>query len=157
MKTTLTKIELLGEVLDFADFATQENLNSAKDEILTAVEKGAKESTLLAESAAIKKAIADKPDVDLSGVAKEETLQEVKNAAENIDLTPIENKVDEGVSALSTKIDNIDLSSVAKQGENQEATNTAILEGINKILSRSAVYNSSTGDLTFENVDIIIE
>lgn len=52
---------------------------------------------------------------------------------DNIDLTLIENKVDEGVSALLTKIDNIDLSFVAKQGENQEATNSAILNAVNSI------------------------
>ena len=87
------------------------------------------------------------------------SLQQTKADNETVvnGLASVENKVDEGVSALSTKIDNIDLSSVAKQGENQEATNTAILDGINRMLSRSVVYNSSTGDLIFENVDIIIE
>lgn len=45
--------------LDWGDVtAKEETLNSAKEEILTAVEKGAKESTLLAESEAIKQAIA---------------------------------------------------------------------------------------------------
>ena len=38
--------------------ATESTLNSAKEEILTVVEKGAQESTLLAESEAIKQAIA---------------------------------------------------------------------------------------------------
>jgi hypothetical protein len=50
-------------------------------------------------------------------------LERYKN---DIDFTPIENKIDEGIGTLSEKIDNIDLSSVAKQGENQDATNTAI-------------------------------
>lgn len=99
--------------------ATETTLNSAKEEILTAVEKGAQESTLLAESEAIKQAIASaKPEVDLSGV--ESGLQEVKHAVENIDFTPIEEK-----------IDNIDLSSI--KGENQEATNSAIYETLNYI------------------------
>lgn len=57
-------------------------------------------------------------------------LEQYKN---DIDFTPIENKIDEGINTLSEKIDDIDLSGVAKQGENQEATNTAILEGINGI------------------------
>ena len=52
---------------------------------------------------------------------------------DNIDLIPIENKVDEGVSTLSTKIDNIDLSSVAKQGDNDEATNSKILEEVQNV------------------------
>ena len=87
-------------------------------------------------------------------------VNELKTAIENIDLTPIENKVQEGVNILSSKIDNIDLSavenkvqeesaaiqnkldnlnvevdlsSVSKQGENQEATNTKILEEVQKI------------------------
>lgn len=122
---------------------------------------------------------------DVLATSIETQLPAIADKIDNIDLTPIENKVDEGVSALSTKIDNIDLSAVenkvqeesdaiqakidnielpeidttaiAKQGENQDATNTAIYEGINRILSRSVVYNSSTGDLRFENVDIIIE
>ena len=103
-------------------------------------------------------------DIDFSALAKESTLtngvNELKTAIENIDLTPIENKVQEGVNILSSKIDNIDLSavenkvqeesaaiqnkldnlnvevdlsSVSKQGENQEATNTKILEEVQKI------------------------
>jgi hypothetical protein len=57
---------------------------------------------------------------------------------------------------LSTKIDNIDLSSVAKQGENPEATNSAILEGVERILARSARYNTATGNLQFDNIDLTI-
>ena len=60
----------------------------------------------------------------------ENQLPALADKIDNIDLTPIENKVDKGVSTLSAKIDNIDLSSVAKQGENQEATNSAIYNSI---------------------------
>lgn len=118
----------------------------------------AKESTLLAESQVIQSAI---QNIDLSSV--ENKVDEVKQAVENIDLTPIENKVQEGVSTLSTKIDNIDLSAVenkvqeesaaiqrkldnlsvevdltqvAKQGNNADATNSKILEGINSIFDK---------------------
>ena len=63
----------------------------------------------------------------------ENQLPALADKIDNIDLTPIENKVDEGVSTLSTKIDNIDLSSVAKQGDNQEATNSAIFNTVNSI------------------------
>ena len=44
--------------VDLTSVAKETTLNSAKEEILTAVEKGAQESTLLAESEAIKQAIA---------------------------------------------------------------------------------------------------
>ena len=44
--------------VDLTPVAKETTLNSAKEEILTAVEKGAQESTLLAESEAIKQAIA---------------------------------------------------------------------------------------------------
>ena len=63
---------------------------------------------------------------DVLATSIETQLPAIADKIDNIDLTPIEDKVDEGVSTLSEKIDNIDLSSVAKQGENQEATNTAI-------------------------------
>lgn len=65
--------------------------------------------------------------------AVEVQLPALADKIDNIDLTPIESKVDEGVSTLSTKIDNIDLSSVAKQGENQDATMSAVLEEVMKL------------------------
>ena len=82
---------------------------------------------------------------------REEELSPIQNDVSNLQQTKADNEtVVNGLNAVSEKIDNV-------QGENTEATLSAILEGITKILSRSAVYNSSTGDLTFENVDIIIE
>jgi hypothetical protein len=91
----------------------------------------------------------------------ENQLPALADKIDNIDLTPIENKVDEGVSTLSDKIDNIDLSAVenkvqeesaaiqgkidniklpevdlsnvAKQGENQEATMSAVMEELMKL------------------------
>lgn len=44
--------------VDLTPVAKETTLNSAKEEILTAVEKGAQEATLLAESVSIKQAIA---------------------------------------------------------------------------------------------------
>lgn len=70
----------------------------------------------------------------------ENQLPALADKIDNIDLTPIESKVDEGVSTLSTKIDNIDLSSVAKQGENQEATNTAIYNAVKSLPDLSLLY-----------------
>ena len=97
-------------------------------------------------------------NIDLSSV--EGKVDEVKQAVDDIDLTPIENKVQEGVNILSSKIDNIDLSavenkvqeesaaiqnklnnlnvevdlsSVAKQGNNSDATMSAVLEEVMKL------------------------
>lgn len=96
-------------------------LKKSYSDLADVASNGAKESTLLAESESIKQAIAEaKPNVDLSGVAQETTLLEVKNAVENIDFTPIEDKID------NIKLPEIDTTELAKQGENQEATNTAI-------------------------------
>lgn len=86
----------------------------------------------------------------------EEQIEKLRTLQESYDALVEESQV------LKDKIDNIqfpevDLSQVAKQGENPDATNSKILEGINKILSRSAVYNETTGNLTIENVSITIE
>lgn len=79
---------------------------------------------------------------DAVATAIETQLPAISDKIDNIDLTPIENKVDEGVSALSTKIENIDLSSVAKQGENAEATNSKILEEVQKIPNLKNIYSA---------------
>ena len=112
-------------------------------------------------------ALADKidniqlPEINTTELAKESTLQEesatIQSKIDNIDLTPIENKVDEGVSTLSTKINNIDLSSVAKQGENTGATNTAILAEIKAINDLKNIYSvrfeqNQDGDNTYTMV-----
>lgn len=85
------------------------------------------------------------PEIDTILLAKEETLitesQAIQSAVNNIDLSPIEAKVEVGVETLSSKIDNIklpeiDTTELAKQGENQEATNSAILDGINEIFNK---------------------
>ena len=84
----------------------------------------------------------DKGD-DISSIEKK--IEEVKETVENIDLTPIENKVDEGVDSLSTKIDNIklpeiDTTELAKQGENPEATNSAIYNAVKSLPDLSLLY-----------------
>ena len=113
-------------------------LQESNDAIARAVENGAKEATLLAESVSIKQAIAEaKPNVDLSGV--ESGLQEVKNAVENIELPEI------------------DTSAIAKQGENAEATNTAILAEIKAINDLKNIYSvrfeqNQDGDNTYTMV-----
>ena len=104
-------------------------------------------------------------NIDFSTLAKESTLTQVASKVEE-EADSIEAKIDESVNTLSTKIDNIklpeidttelakestlnavsskldnlnvevDLTQVAKQGSNANATNSAILEGINSIFDK---------------------
>ena len=61
-----------------------ERLRTLQEQLDSALHDTAQESTLLAESAAIKQAIAEaKPEIDLNGVAEESTLQKVKESVEN--------------------------------------------------------------------------
>jgi hypothetical protein len=73
-----------------------------------------------------------------------ESLGDVK-----IDTTELakEQTLTDGVNTLAGKIDNIqlpevDLSNVAKQGENQEATNSKILEEVQKIPNLKNIYSA---------------
>lgn len=61
-----------------------ERLRTLQEQLDSALHETAQETTLLAESAAIKQAIADKPEVDLSEVAKESTLTEIKGILSEI-------------------------------------------------------------------------
>lgn len=71
----------------------------------------------------------------INEIAKESTIntkaEEIKQTVENIDISSLENKMEEGVNNLSNKIDNIklpeiDTSAIAKQGDDKNATLTAI-------------------------------
>lgn len=71
------------------------------------------------------------------------TLEHIEIAGEILDFTDFATK--EGVSALSNKIDNIklpeiDTTELAKQGENQEATNTAIYNAVKSLPDLSLLY-----------------
>lgn len=99
--------------------------------------KVAQESTLLAESQVIQSAI---QNIDLSSV--EGKVDEVKQAVENIDLTPIENKVQEESAAIQSKVENI---------------NTIYQKLVEEIGNMNATYDSSTGNLTINNIKITIE
>jgi hypothetical protein len=98
--------------------------------------------------------------------------QVIQSAIQNIDLSSVESKVQDESAAIQSKIDNIqlpeidttelakettlnavsnkldnlnvevDLSSVAKQGENQEATNSKILEEVQKIPNLKNIYSA---------------
>lgn len=50
----------------------------------------------------------------------------------------------------------IDTTELAKQGDDQDATNTAIYNAVNTLLSRSVKYDEDTGNLTIENVELTI-
>lgn len=50
-----------------------------------------------------------------------------------------------------------DTTELAKQGDDQDATNTAIFNAVNTLLSRSVKYDKQTGNLTIENVELKIE
>jgi hypothetical protein len=95
-------------------------------------------------------------DIDFSALAKEETLtqvaskvEEVGNKIDNIKLPEIDTTElakESTLNAVSSKLDNlnvdVDLSSVAKQGENQEATNSKILEEVQKIPNLKNIYSA---------------
>lgn len=90
-------------------------------------------------------------NVDLTPVAKESTLltesEAIKTAIANIDLSSVESKVEEESKAIQSKIDNIklpeiDTTELAKQGENQEATNSKILEEVQKIPNLKNIYSA---------------
>lgn len=108
--------------------------------------------------------IAEKLDeTALASVAKESTLlvesQTIQDAVRNIDLSSIEKKID------NIKLPEIDTSAIAKQGENQDATNTAIYallsqfgesvlqEKVTVILNcqESIVWQDYTVNVTFED------
>jgi hypothetical protein len=94
--------------------------------------------------AEVKDAVAN---IDFSALAKEETLtqvqskvEEVGNKIDNIKFPEIDTTElakETTLNTVSSKLDNlnveVDLSSVSKQGENQEATNTAIYDTLNYI------------------------
>ena len=77
------------------------------------IEDIAKQQTLLECTATILQYI-EQQGLQLESIAKEETLTQ-------------------GINTITDKINNIDLSSIAKQGENIDATNSKILEELMKL------------------------
>lgn len=115
----------------------------------------AKESTLLVESQTIQSAI---QNIDMSSV--EGKVDEVKQAVDNIKLPEIDTTElakESTLNNVSSKLDNInvevDLTSVAKQGDNADATNTAILNAVNNLYtSFDEMYAGQIKDLIGEEV-----
>jgi hypothetical protein len=79
----------------------------------------------------IAKKIADQlqlPEIDTTELAKESTLNAVSSKLDNLNVE-------------------VDLSNVAKQGENQEATNSKILEEIGNVATALTAINDTLGTL----------
>ena len=152
------KLDNLNVDVDLTPVAKESTLlsesQSIKDKIdnieipTTDLSSVAKEATLTQGISEIKSAVTN---IDLSTVAKEATLtsgvNELKTAVANIDLSYVESKVEEESQAIQGKIDNIklpeiDTTELAKQGENQEATNSKILEEVQKIPDLKNIYSA---------------
>lgn len=108
---------------------------------------GAKEETLIHGITELKEAFAN---VDLSSV--EQAITEVKNAVVNIDFSTLAkeqtliDKAEEIKQAIAEAKPEIDTSELAKQGENQEATNSAIYSMLSEV--KEGVENSAYTLLT---------
>lgn len=149
---SLNSTDLLTIKCDYGD-----NLEEVKDAVdnidLASIERNVDE---------VKQAV-ENIDLSTIESKVDEGVSALSNKIDNIDLSAVENKVQEESAAIQAKIDNIklpeidtsaiakestlnavsrkldnlnvevDLSDVAKQGENQEATNTAIYDTLNYI------------------------
>jgi hypothetical protein len=158
--TLLAKVAELKDALNTIDFtsieqaiqdvedvtAREETLSQGVKDIIKAI-KNIDFTDLENSIAEVKNAVAN---IDFSALAKEETLtkvqskvEEVGNKIDNIKLPEIDTTElakETTLNAMSSKLDNlnveVDLTQVAKQGNNADATNSAILEGINSIFDK---------------------
>lgn len=161
--TLSSGISTLSNKIDNIDLSSVENKVDEGVETLANkidnIDLSSVESKVETESQVIQSAI---QNIDLSSV--EGKVDEVKQAVEKIKLPEIDTTElakESTLNAVSSKLDNlnvdVDLSIVAKQGSNADATNSAILDAVKAIESWSAKYDSTTGNLTIENVNITIE
>ena len=134
--TLLAKVAELKEALNSIDFTAIEQAIQGVEDVT------AKEATLIQGVEDIIKAVENIDFTDL-----ENSIAEVKNAVVNIDFSALaqEDTLTQGLSSVESKveevgnkIDNIklpeiDTTELAKQGENQEATNSKILEEVQNI------------------------
>ena len=128
---------------DLTPVAKESTLTSAKEEILTAVENA-------------------KVDIDTTELAKEVTLNAVSNKLDNLNVEVDLSGVESGLQEVKQAVENIELpeidtSAIAKQGENAEATNTAILAEIKAINDLKNIYSvrfeqNQDGDNTYTMV-----
>lgn len=86
-------------------------------------------------------------NIDLSSIISkiEEQTAELSNKIEGIQIDTTDLAKEQTLTEVSSKLDNldvdIDLSQIAKQGENTEATNTAILEAVSNIVDTKNLYS----------------
>lgn len=86
-------------------------------------------------------------NIDLSSAISkiEENTAELASKIEGIQIDTIDLAKEQTLAEVSSKLDNldvdIDLSQVAKQGKNTEATNTAILEAVSNIVDTKNLYS----------------
>lgn len=154
--TLIAKVAELKEALNTIDFTAIEQAIQDVEDVT------AKEATLIQGVGDIIKAVENINFTDL-----ENSIAEVKDTVANIDLSALAKEetltqVASKVEEVGSKIDNIklpeiDTTELAKQGENQEATNSKILEEIQSFANRNVIYDSVTGNLIIENVKITIE
>ena len=125
--TLLAKVAELKEALNSIDFTAIERAIQGVEDVT------AREATLIQGVGDIIKAVENIDFTDL-----ENSIAEVKSAVANIDfsalakeetLTQVASKVEE----VGNKIDKVDTTELAKQGNNPEATNTKILEETLKV------------------------
>lgn len=140
--TLIQGVEDIIKAVENIDFTDLENSIAEVKDAVANIDFSAlaKEETLLTESQAIQSAI---QNIDLSSI--ESKVEEVGSKIDNIDLSAVENKVQEESAAIQGKIDNIklpeiDTAELAKQGENAEATNTAIYNAVKSLPDLSLLY-----------------
>ena len=136
--TLIAKVAELKEALNTIDFTAIEQAIQGVEDVT------AREATLIQGVGDIIKAVENIDFTDL-----ENSIAEVKNAVVNIDFSTIakEQTLTDGVNTLAGKIDSIklpeiDTTELAKQGENQEATNTAIFNAVKSIPDLSLLYSA---------------
>lgn len=82
---------------------------------------------------------------EMQSVAKGSTLLQesaaIKDKIDNIDLSSIEEKID------NIKLPEIDTSAIAKQGDNPEATMSAVYEAIGNVQTALTTINDTLGTL----------
>jgi hypothetical protein len=141
--TLLAKVAELKEVLNSIDFTAIEQAIQNVENIT------AREATLIQGVEDIIKAVENIDFTDL-----ENSIAEVKNAVANIDFSALakEETLTQGISSVESKveevgnkIDNIklpeiDTTELAKQGSNQEATNSKIYDAVKAIPDLSLLY-----------------
>lgn len=151
-------VSTLSSKIDNIDLSSIENKVDTESQAIQSAIQNIDLSSVESKVDEVKQAV---ENIDLSPVESkvEEGVNTLSSKIDNIDLSAVENKVQEESAAIQAKIDNIKLpeidtsaiakestlnavsSQVAKQGENQEATNSAILSAIKGISSVYFVKN----------------